>query len=103
MRQSGYLARQQAERARRDEEVRHHTRVYMMDMVTAALGRMGWGEKRFEKFDKVLTEVSDDFAKLILTDVQDDKDLVYSKACLDRELAQYVGKRFIPYDERYKF
>ena len=53
--------------------------------------------------DKVLTEVSDDFAKLILTDVKDDKDLVYSKACLDRELAQYVGKRFVPYDERYKF
>lgn len=91
----------QQERMRRDEEVRHHTRVFMMDMVTAALGRMGFGEKRFEQFDKLLTEVSAEYSNLILEDASADKDLVYSKACLDRELSRYVGKRFVPYDERY--
>lgn len=89
------------ERARRDEEVRHHSRVFMMDIVTIALGRLGWGEKRFEKFDKMLTEVSEEYAKLILQDSSDDKDIVYTKACLDRELQRYVGERFIPYDKRY--
>lgn len=91
----------QQQRARRDEEVRHHSRVFMMDIVTIALGRLGWGEKRFEKFDKMLTEVSEEYAKLILQDTGDDKDLVYTKACLDRELKRYVGERFVPYDERY--
>ena len=102
MAKHNYAAVIQARMAQRDEEVRHHTRVYMMDMVTAALGRMGWGEKRFEKFDQVLTEVSADYAKLILEDSKDDSDLEYSKACLDRELSQYTGKRFVPYDERYR-
>ena len=90
-----------AERARRDEEVRHHSRVFILDLVTIALGRMGWGEKRFEKFDKMLSEVSAEYAKLILQDSGDDEDLVYTKACLDRELQRYVGSRFVPYDQRY--
>ncbi len=102
MKKSGFLARQQAAQAMRDEEVRHHTRVYMMDIVTVALGRMGWGEKRFAQFNDMLTTVSDEYASLILDDAKDDKDLVYSKACLDRELERYVGARFVPYDERYR-
>lgn len=86
---------------KRDAMVRHHARVFMMDMVTIALGRMGWGEKRFEKFDKVLSEVSDEYSRLILDDAADDQDIVYSKACLDREIQRYVGDKFVPYDERY--
>ena len=85
----------------REAEVRHHTRVFMMDMVTAALGRMGWGEKRFENFDKVLSQVFSEYTNAILSDAKDDPDLVYAKACLDRELKQYVGSKFIPYDQRY--
>ena len=85
----------QADRARRDELVRHQSRV------TLALGRLGWGEKRFAQFDRMLTEVSDEYAKLIIEDSGDDEELVYAKACLDRELQRYVGKRFVPYDERY--
>lgn len=91
----------QADRARRDELVRHHSRVFMMDLVTIALGRMGWGEKRFEKFDRMLTEVSAEYSKLIVQDADDDADMVYAKACLDRELQRYVGDRFVPYDQRY--
>lgn len=100
--QSGMIKRLEAQRQRRDEEVRHHTRVYTLDMVTLALGRLGWGEKRLREFDEKLTEVSKDYADLILDDVRDDKDIVYTKAILDRELQQYVGSLFVPYDERYR-
>lgn len=96
-----YAAQLLNERKKRDAIVRHHARVFMLDMVTIALGRMGWGEKRFDKFDKILTEVSDEYSKLILEDASDDQDIVYSKACLDREIQRYVGDRFVPYDERY--
>lgn len=86
---------------RREAEVRHHTQVYTLDMVTAALGRMGFREKRLRDFDKMLTEVSKDYANLILEDVKSDKEIVYAKACLDRELQQYTGSLFRPYEERY--
>lgn len=92
----------QQERARRDSLVRHHAKVFMLDMVTIALGRMGWGEKRFEKFDKILSEVAEQYSNLIISDAGDDQDIVYSKACLDREIQRYVGSRFVPYDERYR-
>ena len=101
MKKSGMLARQQAYMDRREAEVRHHTQVYTLDMVTAALGRMGFGEKRLRDFDKMLTEVSKDYAKLILEDVKEGKEIVYAKACLDRELQQYTGSMFRPYEERY--
>ena len=73
----------------------------MMDMVTLALGRMGWGEKRFRDFDKVLSEVCTEYADEIIADGRVDVDLEYSKTVLDRELKQYVGKMFVPYEERY--
>ena len=101
MSSNGYLARMQARQELREREIRHHTRVYMMDMVTVALGRLGWGEQRLRKFDEMLTEVSKDYADLITSDVREDKDMVYSKATLDRELAQYTGSMFVPYERRY--
>ena len=96
-----YSAVMQIRDLKQAEKVRHHTRVFMMDMVTIALGRMGFGEKRFEKLDEVLTQVSAEYSKLIVADAKDDPDIVYAKSCLDREISQYVGKRFLPYDERY--
>lgn len=102
MSSNGYLARQAARQELREREIRHHTRVYMMDMVTVALGRLGWGEQRLRKFDEMLTEVSKDYADLITTDIAEDPDMVYAKATLDRELQQYVGGLFLPYEERYK-
>lgn len=102
MSSNGYLARMQARQELREREIRHHTHVYMMDMVTVALGRLGWGEQRLRKFDAMLTEVSKDYADLITTDINEDPDMVYAKATLDRELQQYVGGLFLPYEERYK-
>ena len=97
-----YAAVLQARMAQREAEVRHHSHVYMLDMVTLALGRMGFGEKRLREFDQKLTEASKDFAELILSDVKDDPTIEYTKAVLDRELKQYVGSMFVPYDERYR-
>lgn len=99
---SGFLARQQALMDAREAEARHFARVYQMDLVTLALGRMGWGEKRFEKFDAVLSQVAKEYTEEVLSDVKTDKEMWHSKATLDRELAQYVGKLFAPYEERYR-
>lgn len=88
----------------RDAEValaRKHARMYMLDMVTITLGRMGFRESRFKKFDETLSAVCEDYGKLILDDAEVDKELWYSKDKLDAELKSYVGSLFVPYDERY--
>lgn len=81
---------------------RRLARTYMLDMVTVALGRMGFRETRFKKFDEALTAACEDYGKLMLDDAKDDKEMWYSKDKLDEELKRYVGGLFIPYDERYK-
>lgn len=81
---------------------RKHSRTYMLDMVTLALGRMGFREARFRKFDEALAAVCEDYGKLILYDAKDDKELWYSKDKIDEELKRYVGSLFVPFDERYK-
>ena len=86
----------------RDEEIRHFTRVFTLDHVTVALGRMGFRESKFKEFDRVLTEVLNEYMADYSTDLKDDKSMEYSRACLDRELKQYTGKLFVPEEERYK-
>lgn len=81
---------------------RRLARTYMLDMVTVALGRMGFRESRFRKFDETLTAVCEDYGKLILADSKDDVDIWYSKDKLDEELKRYVGSLFVPYEDRYK-
>ena len=102
MKKSGLMQRLEKQADRRVEEARRHSRIFMMDMVTVALGRMGRREAFFRDFDKVLDEVCTEYGKLILEDAGVDNELVYSKACLDRELKQYVGKLFVDYDKRYE-
>lgn len=102
MKQSGLMQRLEKQADRRVEEVRRHSRIFMVDMVTVALGRMGRREAFFRDFDKVLDEVCTEYGKLILEDAGVDNELVYSKACLDRELKSYVGKLFVDYDKRYE-
>ena len=100
--QSAYLARIQRAQARRDEEVRHHTRVFELDMVTLARGRMGKRETFFREFDRTLAEVEKEYAAEILADAEDDPEVWYTKDRMDRELRQYVGGLFCPHDERYR-
>lgn len=98
---SGLLARQQAIIDQEVKLARFHARVFTLDMVTVALGRLGWGEQRLRKFDDMLTAVSKDYAELVMADSKDDPEIVYAKDVLDRELQQYTGTLFVPYDERY--
>ena len=100
--QSAFMARIQKAQEIREQEVRHHARIYQLDMVTLALGRMGWRESRFKQFDKILNEVAQEYAEDILKEVKEDKDLWYFKDSMDREIKSYVGSLFVPYDERYK-
>ena len=95
------------DRLARDREAdiavnRRLARTYMLDMVTIALGRMGFREARFKKFDEALSAACEDYGKLMLDDAKDDKEMWYSKDKLDEELKRYVGGLFVPYDERYK-
>ena len=85
-----------------DEEIRHLTRVFTLDHVTVALGRMGFRENKFREFDRILTEVFQEYMADYFDDLKDDKSMEYSRACLDRELKQYTGKFFVPEEERYK-
>ena len=85
-----------------DEEIRHFTRVFTLDHVTVALGRMGFRESKFREFDRALSEVYKEYMEEYAADLKDDKSMEYSRACLDRELKQYTGKLFVPEEERYK-
>lgn len=99
---SGYLARQQAYMERKIRSERHLARVFELDLVTIALGRMGWREKKFRQFDEMMYQVSQEYCKDIIEDSKTDKDIWYSKDSIDREIKGYVGELFVPYDERYK-
>lgn len=83
------------------EELRHFTRVWMMDMVTMALGRMGFREKRFNQFNDIITACVKDYDDVFMTDFKDDKELVYSREVFERELKQYTGKFYKPEGIRY--
>lgn len=102
--QSGLMARFQRELEIRGAEERHFGRTFQMDMVTLALGRMGFRAKKFDELDRMLTQVTTEYCRDILEDAKGDREIVYSKDVLDREIRQYVGeKRFVPYDERHKW
>lgn len=50
------------------------------------------------------TEACEDqeYMESFADDLKDDKEMVYSRAVLDRELKQYTGKLFAPAEERYR-
>ena len=50
----------------------------MLDFVTIALGRMGYGEKRLKDFEQMLSAVYIEFAKAFTDDLKDDKECVYT-------------------------
>ena len=101
MAKNAYAKRLDAARAAREYAIRRYTRQQMLDFVTIALGRMGYGEKRLKDFEQMLSEVYIEFAKAFTDDLKDDKECVYTKECLDRELQQYCGSSFEPYKKRY--
>lgn len=98
---NSFVDRLAREREAEISVARKHARIYMLDMVTLALGRMGWRESRFKKLDEILTEVCDEYGRLVIDDAKDDKDIWYSKDKMDDELKRYVGSLFVPFEERY--
>lgn len=77
------------------------TRQMTADFAHVALGRMGWGEKRQKEFAAMLNKVMSEYVELMNADVKDDPNFIYGKACLDRELEQYCGVNFQPWEVRY--
>ena len=93
----------------------------MVDCVCVALGRVGFDEQFFKDFDKVLTEVADEFHREFLQEYNEStgKDawgkseyaqrmkntidpIAVSKDRFDRELKSYIGEElFIPWNKRY--
>ena len=103
MAKNAYAKRLDAARAAREYAMRRYTRQQMLDFVTIALGRMGYGEKRLKDFEQMLSAVYIEFAKAFTDDLKDDKECVYTKECLDRELQQYCGSSFEPFYSRHDF
>ena len=93
--------RTKQELERHNEGVRHFARVWQLDQVTIALGRMGFRESKFREFDKVLNEVEKEYIQLHAEDHKDDKEMWYSRELFERELKQYTGKMYAPENERY--
>ena len=73
---------------------------FCLDILVIALGRMGYGEKRLKEFEKKFSEAYLEYDALRRTDEQADSTAVYYKSVLDRELKQYCGSIFVPYEER---
>lgn len=83
-------------------EVIHFARLYTLDDVTIALGRMGFTEEQFKEFNKIYSTVANEYAHETLIDSESDRDMWYSHDVKDREIKQYVGSLFVPWDERFK-
>ena len=94
------LFRTAAEFAAFKREIIHFTRMYTLDDVCIALGRIGFTEAQFEAFNKAYSEVANENAVELLDDAKTDKDLWYSKDKKERELKEYLGSLYVPLEER---
>lgn len=93
-----------------DAVVRAVTQQWVLDMVTIALGRLGWARSqvRMGQFDAMMQEVTREYAELAEDERRAEKnskkkEFVYLKTKLDDELKIIVGDKFSPYEERYTF
>lgn len=75
-------------------EERHCARVFQMDMVTIALGRMGWGEKRLGKLDEALLQVAKDMDASAREEMEYDPELWVTCANHEEELKRYTGSLY---------
>ena len=97
-----FVAAKQAEAAAEAANIEHFAHVATLDLVTIALGRLGFNEDDFDHFDEVMTEVASDYSELYHQDMKDDpEDMWYANDVRERELKQYVGRRYVPMEERY--
>lgn len=61
----------------------------------------GFGPARCQKAQEKFRETLLDFCKLCVEDGDDDKEIVYTKASVDRQLQGALGDAFKPWEERY--
>lgn len=71
------------------------------DMWQIALGRLGHGAKRQKEMHDMFSAVCLEFIDIFNSDVKDDPEIVYAKARMDRELAEYCGEYFVDWEGRY--
>lgn len=72
------------------------------DISMIALNRaFGFGPDRLKKYNDTLKELWPVFSDIRWEDGQQDKDEVYSKGVLDREMKKICGQYFAPWEQRY--
>lgn len=96
-----FLQRQEEERKRWIRAARVNEQVFCCDIIQITLGRLGYGEKRLAEFEKTFSAAYIEYDELRESDGKEDRENTYYKACIDRELARYAGRRFVPYDKRH--
>ncbi len=83
-------------------KTRDHMMQHTVDMCTIALGRLGWREKRLQRFIDEYNKAVDDYYNLTREDLKDgDKDIVYTIESMERELKKYCGTKYAPRSLRY--
>jgi NOL1/NOP2/fmu family ribosome biogenesis protein len=104
MKQSGFLKRQQAQKAADISFHRKFTMQWCSDAAILAANEVFQrrGEKIVE-FHNAFVRWSHEIAEMTLEDAKGDKSLEYTKAKVDEELKKILGKAFVPWDERYRF
>lgn len=99
------MAKRNALIARMEEQALRYARAARMLEIgfctDIALGRLGWGEKRLGDFEAAFSAAYEEYDALREEDGTDDREQAYYKACLDREIKQYVGGKFVPFDTRH--
>lgn len=96
-----FIQRQADERRRWTMAGRIDEQRFCLDILTIALGRLGYGQKRLAEFETVFSAAYTEYDALRREDEKADKEGVYFKSVLDRELAQYCGELFEPYNKRH--
>ena len=95
------LFRTRAEFDAFQREIIHFQRMYTLDDVTIAHGRMGFTEEQHEAFRDMYSAVANENAHELLDDAKTDKDLWYSHEKKEQELRQHLGRLYVPQKERY--
>ena len=75
-----------------------------VDMSIIALNdAFGFGEDRIDKFVGQFNRVLEGYCDAVLEDGDEDPNLYYVRAVLDRRLEQILHDKFVPWEERYDF
>lgn len=101
-----WLAQQQLKKAveirAAEERARSFTIQQCKDvMLLAAHDAFGFGEERLKRLSDAYDDTFVQYAEMVLSDAEEDREIWYSKGKVDRELEKVCGKYFVPWEERY--